>query len=268
MKYFACLLVVAMACGDDDAPMDADMPDVFDAGAPTDAGDDDDADMPDADMPDAPEVDAFDAGPMPEDIRTLAATLTHDPDLDITYPQFRCDGAGFRLIVDNAAIDGFPDRVVAAGWNLRTRETTDIITLDEVVTGWEATVTSAEVGFACDRDYEYSFIFLALRDELYASYPAAPDEFRGGVVTGVRDFYDDRIEFTATVDVEADGGYVYAWDLRTGEYDSYALGSEDEVDWSGTITYGPDGIQPENTAYVMVGGVVELEGLAIGSTAF
>ena len=266
MKYFACLLVFVFACGDDDAPMDADMPDVFDAEPPMDAGMDD-ADMPDEGMPDA-EVDAYDAGPMMDDIVTLASTLTHDPDLDITYPHILCDGAGFRLQVASDAIEGIPDYVYAAGWNMRTRETTDLITLDYDVTGWEATVTSAQVGFACDRDYHYSFIFLAVRDGVYASYPVAPRDYRGGVVTATREILDDRITFSATVDVPADGGYVYGWDLRRGSYDSYALASEDEVVWTGEILFGADGLQPENPGYVLVGGVVDYEGYAIGSSAF
>lgn len=267
MKYFACLLVFIFACGDDDGPMDADMPDAYDAGPPMDAGDTPDAYMPDEGVPDA-EVDAYDAGPMPDDIVALASTLTHDADLDITYPEFRCDGGGFRLIVDADAIEGYPDYVYAAGWNIETRETTDMITLEENAAGWEARVTSGQVGFVCDRDWEYGFIFLAVRDGIYASYPAAAREFRGGVVTGTREILADRITFTATVDVEADSGYVYGWDLRRGSYDYYALESEDGTDWSGEIVFEADGLQPENPGYVLVGGIVSYEGYPIGSTAF
>lgn len=266
MKYFAFLLVFALACGDDDAPMDADMPDAYDAGPPPmDARMD--VDMPDEGVPDAM-VDAYDAGPRPDDIVALASTLTHDADLDITYPHILCDGAGFRLRVAADAIEGIPDYVYAAGWNIRTRETTDLITLDEDVTGWQKTVSSAEVGFACDRDYQYSFIFLAVRDATYASYPVAARDSRGGVVTATREILADRVTFTATVDVPADGGYVYAWDIRRGSYDSYALASEDEVDWTGEILFGADGLQPENPGYVLVGGVVDYEGYAIGNAAF
>lgn len=266
MKYFACLLVFVVACGDDDAPMDADMPDAYDAGPPMDAGNDT-GDMPDVGMPDA-EVDAYDAGPMPDDIVALASTLTHDDDLDITYPHILCDGGGFRLRVAAAAIEGVPDYVYAAGWNIRTRETTALITLDENASGWEKVVPSAQVGFVCDRDYQYSFIFLAVRDDTYSSYPVAPRDFRGGVVTATREVLADRVTFSATVDVPADGGYVYGWDLRRGSYDYYALASEDDVVWTGEILFEADGLQPENPGYVLVGGIVDYEDYAIGSAAF